>query len=287
MFVTSGVRASKCVAGQSEQELAIAEADLLATLVEAYLTVILTEETVAQVESELTALELQLEEANALYSKSLLPVTQVLETQTRTDTLRADVLNASGEAAIARERLTQLVGIRGFTLQNVAGHFVLLTGTQDADSAARQAIEFDPATDAAAEALIAAQKGVEREKGSWFPEIDFVYNSQFSDVGFDNLTSPPRYTHSYSISMRYPLFEGGAGSARLREWAEFYTAQQQLEAANETPLDAREPLGSIWSQRLNAYRLLVKPLKQQKLILMPLKKPSKQAPRASPMCSWR
>ena len=67
--------------GQSEQELAIAEADLLATLVEAYLTVILTEETVAQVESELTALELQLEEANALYSKSLLPVTQVLETQ--------------------------------------------------------------------------------------------------------------------------------------------------------------------------------------------------------------
>lgn len=248
--------------GQSEQELAIAEADLLATLVEAYLTVILTEETVAQLESELTALELQLEEANALYSKSLLPVTQVLETQTRTDTLRADVLNASGEAAIARERLTQLVGIRGFTLQNVAGHFVLLTGTQDADSAARQAIEFDPATDAAAEALIAARKGVEREKGSWFPEIDFVYNSQFSDVGFDNLTSPPRYTHSYSISMRYPLFEGGAGSARLRgAWAEFYTAQQQLEAAKR---DASGRARAAWvnlestTERVQATRQAVK-----------------------------
>ena len=38
--------------------------------------------------------------------------------------------------------------------------------------------------------------------------------------------------HSYSISMRYPLFEGGGGSARLRgAWAEFYSAQQQLEAA--------------------------------------------------------
>ena len=32
--------------------------------------------------------------------------------------------------------------------------------------------------------------------------------------------------------MRYPLFEGGAGSARLRSaWAEYYSAQQQLEAA--------------------------------------------------------
>ena len=31
--------------------------------------------------------------------------------------------------------------------------------------------------------------------------------------------------------MRYPLFEGGAGAARLRgAWAEFYTAQQELEA---------------------------------------------------------
>jgi len=78
----------------------------------------------------------------------------------------------------------------------------------------------------------AARKGIEREKGSWWPEVDFVYNAQYSDVGFDNLTSPPRNTETYSISMRYPLFEGGAGAARLRgAWAEFYSAQQSLEAA--------------------------------------------------------
>ena len=218
--------------GQSEQELAVVESELLGRVVEGYLTVLLADETVLQVESELSALELQLEEANALYEKSLLPVTQVLETQTRTDTLRADMLNARGQAAIARERLSQLVGIRGLSLRSTADRVALLTGMQDADSAAKLAVEFDPATDAAEEALRAARKGVEREKGTWLPEIDFVYNSQFSDVGFDNLTSPPRYTQSYSISVRYPLFEGGAGSARLRgAWAEFYSAQQRLEAA--------------------------------------------------------
>ena len=73
--------------GQSEEELAVAETELLAEVVQAYLTVLLAEDTVLQVESELSALEQQLEEANALYSKSLLPVTQVLETQTRTDSL--------------------------------------------------------------------------------------------------------------------------------------------------------------------------------------------------------
>ena len=217
--------------GQSEQELAVAETELLSQVVEVYLNALITQESELQVEDELAALELQLDEANALYAKSLLPVTQVLETQTRTDTLRADLALARGKSAIARERLTQLIGIRDLTLRPVTDRFALLSTVRDVDSAAALAIEFDPATEAAQEAVRAAQKGVEREKGSWLPEIDFVYNSQYSDVGFDNLSSPPRHTNSYSISMRYLLFEGGSGSARLRgAWAGFYSAQQQLEA---------------------------------------------------------
>ena len=216
---------------QSEQELAVAETQLLFSVTEAYLTVLLTEESVRQLESELEALERQLEEANVLYERSLLPVTQVLETQTRTDTLRADVVYARGQAAIARERLTQLTGLRDLVLRPTQERVALLTGVGNAEQAASLAVAFDPATQAAQQAVNAARKGVDREKGSWWPEIDFVYNSQYSDVGFDNLTSPPRSSESYSISMRYPLFEGGAGSARLRgAWAEFYSAQQQLEA---------------------------------------------------------
>ena len=216
---------------QSEQELAVAETQLLLRVTEAYLTVLLTEESVLQLESELEALDRQLEEANALYERSLLPLTQVLETQTRADTLRADVIYGRGQAAVARERLTQLTGLRDLLLRPVQERVTLLTGIGDVEQAATLAIAFDPATEAAQQAVNAARKGIDREKGSWWPEVDFVYNSQYSDVGFDNLTSPPRSSESYSISMRYPLFEGGAGSARLRgAWAEFYSAQQQLEA---------------------------------------------------------
>ena len=216
---------------QSEQEVAIAEAELLSRVVRTYLTFVLVKESVNHVESELSALDRQLEEANALYKRSLLPVTQVLETQTRADTLRADLVSVRGQAAIARERLVQLIGTKDLSLRSIADSITLLTEVSDADQAAALAVEFDPSFAAAREGLSAARKGVEREKGSWWPEVDFVYNSQYSDVGFDNLTSPPRSTESYSISMRYPLFEGGAGSARLRgAWAEFYSAQQELEA---------------------------------------------------------
>lgn len=217
---------------QSEQELAVAETELLLSVTQTYLTVLLAEESVQQLESELTALERQLEEANALYERSLLPVTQVLETQTRVDALRADLVNARGQAAIARERLTQLTGLRDIALRPIQDRVALVTAIGNAEEAAVLAVEFDPASAAAQQAVNAARKGIEREKGSWWPEIDFVYSSQYSDVGFDNLTSPPRSSESYSVSMRYPLFEGGAGAARLRgAWAEFYSAQQQLEAA--------------------------------------------------------
>ena len=220
----------KALVDQSTQELAIAETELLSRVVEAYLTVLLTEEDVSQFESELSALEQQLKEANALYAKSLLPVTEVLETQTRTDALRADVLNARGQAAIAFEQLFQLVGFRNFSLQSITNRFALLNSVQDVESAANLAMELDPSIGAAKEALLAARKSIDREKGAWLPEVDFVYNAQYSDVGFDNLTSPPRNTSSLSLSLRYPLFEGGAGKARLRgAWAEFYSAQQRLE----------------------------------------------------------
>jgi outer membrane protein len=56
-----------------------------------------------------------------------------------------------------------------------------------------------------------------------------VFNQQFSDVGFDNLTAPPRNTDSISIAVNYPLSQGGAGAARIRSaWADYYAAKEAL-----------------------------------------------------------
>ena len=247
---------------QTQEELRVAEAELLTVLVEVFLSALLVVEDLAQLESEADALESQLQEAKALYEKSLLPVTQVLETQTRVDTLRADIIESRGNVALSRERLFQLTGDQAVTPLKVLDQIRLSSAVSSAESAAEIAVQFDPAVSAAREAVSAARKGIQREKGSWWPEIDFVYNSQFSDVGFDNLTSPPRSSESYSVSFRYPLFEGGAGSARLRgAWADFYSAQQQLEATK------RESMGrarAAWvnlqtaTERVQATRQAVK-----------------------------
>ena len=222
----------KALVNQSEEELSVAEADLLGQVTSAYLEVLLANQNLEAFGAELTALEAELMQAKALYNKGLIAVTEVLETQTRLEALRADVIQAKGQVAISREALIQRVGIRDIEPVPVVESFLLPQTIGTAESAASLALQFDPASAAQERAVDAARQNISKEKGSWWPEIDFVFNSQYSDVGFDNLTSPPRSSESYSLSFRYPIFEGGAGSARLRgAWAEYYGAQQRLEGA--------------------------------------------------------
>lgn len=215
---------------RSESELAQAEIELLMQVTDAYLTVLNEDNTVRQFQIESEALEKQFEEAQALYSLSLLPLTQVLETQTRSETVKADLIEAEGNAAVARERLTELIGIRDFDLMDIAEGATLAARMLTPEQAVAEALQSSPAVAAARDSAEAAEFGIKREKGSWWPEVSLIFNQQYSDVGFDNLTSPPRTTESVSISVNYPLIQGGAGAARIRgAWAEYYASKEELE----------------------------------------------------------
>lgn len=215
---------------RSESDLAQAEIELLAQVTDAYITVLVADNTVSQFQVESEALEKQLAEAQALYSRALIPLTQVLETQTRSETVKADLIEAEGGAAIARERLTELIGVRDFELMDIAEEVSLTARMVTAEQAVAEALLNSPAVAAAEDSADAAEFGIKREQGSWLPEVSLVLNHQYSDVGFDNLTSPPRTTESVSIAVSYPLVQGGAGSARIRgAWAEFYAAKEELE----------------------------------------------------------
>ena len=112
---------------------------------------------------------------------------------------------------------------------------------------------------AAREGVVAAEFGVKREKGSWWPEVSLIFSHQYSDVGFDNLTAPPRNTESVSIAVNYPLIQGGAGAARIRgAWAEYYVAKEELES---TRREIETQTRSAWV-RLSAANKRVKAAQQ-------------------------
>ena len=87
---------------------AVAEAELLSFLMETFLGVLLADADLEQYETELKALERQLKEAPH-YTSEVFCQSQGVK-QTRTDTLRPDLIMARGNTLIAREELSQLTG---------------------------------------------------------------------------------------------------------------------------------------------------------------------------------
>ena len=229
---------------RSQDELRIAEADLLAQVVAAYLDILLSNAEVALLKAELAAVQTQVLESRALYDKSLLPVTQVLETESRRDALTADLIMAEGKTAVAREALFNFTGLRGGEPVEVNANLALLSRFSSPDEVAGIARASDPAIDAAKTTVSAAEKAVLREKSRWIPDISLSYNYQHADVGFDNLSSPPRDTSTLAIDFRYPIFEGGARFARIRgASAEYQTAVTGLRAQE---LDTEARARSAW-----------------------------------------
>ncbi len=229
----------KYILKQSKEQLAVAEAETLNSLVEAYLNVLVVDADLKQFSAELDAIEMQLTEAEALYEKNLLPVTQVLETQTRADALRADVVKARGDKLIAREELSQLTGQEITDLLEVRENFTLMNRHASAADASREASKRNPLIYAAEAAVEAARASVSREKASRLPKVELTYSFQHSDVGFDNMQVPARDNSTLAVGFSYPLFEGGAGFARLRGATARFRGAETIYQAEVRKTEAR------------------------------------------------
>ena len=218
-----------------EKNLDQAEIELLQAVTDAYLKALVSDATREQVLVELDALKQQLAEASALFEKSLLPLTQLLETQSRTQSIQADLIEAEAGAAVARERLAELIGIREVKLTPLKDDITLPLNFPSVARVVEAAVANSPAISAAEASLAAAKAGIEREKGTWWPTIDLVFSHQYSDVGFDNLTSPPRTSESIQLAINYPLIQGGSGRALIRgAEADYYVAKYELEAVRRS-----------------------------------------------------
>lgn len=245
----------------SKSELAQQELETLLAVADAYLRYLIADARKAQITSEFEALTQQLEEATALQGFSLMPITEVLEIRSRTESVKADVIEATAAVTIAQETLTMLTDAPNIVPMPLIRDFQLPLRVLSPIEAAELANQFSPEIAAARDGVEAARFAVEREKGSWWPDIDLVFSQQYSDVGFDNATAPARTTDTIQLALSYPIFEGGAGSARRRAaWADFYGAQQRLEG---TRRDVESSARSAWirfeaaAERLEAARSAV------------------------------
>lgn len=244
--ISANLRANRLL-DQRESELLDAMGQLSVDVAERYFNVLLADNNVALLEAEQTLAEEQLAETEALYERKLARVTDLLETQARVDTVRTELIRAENEAALAREELAALTGVRSAELAPVAD----ASGLPPVEGAIEQWVERAMAQNALLlskqDAVSAARKAVEEQRGGHLPTVDLVLSYQRSDLGFDNLQTPERDVEYVGVDVNLPLFRGGATRGRMREaWSNYYIAREEEEGAR------REVLRRVRGAWLNA-----------------------------------
>jgi outer membrane protein len=212
-----------------------------------YFDILLADDDVALLESELESVRKQLDEMQARYERKLAPVTEYLEARARADQVQADLIEAENRAALAREELAVLTGRRVEAIAPVRDSVDLPELDRSLAYWVEAAMRDNAELAGRREAIEAAKRGVEEARGAHLPTINFVASAQRSDVGFDNLRSPERDVIYLGVDVNLPLFTGGANSARLREaWSQYYVAREEEEGAR------REVLKRVRGAWLNA-----------------------------------
>lgn len=178
---------------------------------------------------EVTAVNKQLEQSTAMLERQLLPLQEYLELAARRDLLLTRQLEAENNAELSLERFYQLVGSRDVRPRENTQVRVTSGMPGDLEEIIADALQMSPRVEALRQGQEAAKAQIKQTWGGYIPTVNLVANKQYSDVGFDNQTSPARTTTYVGLNFNWSLFEGGGNNARLREsWANYYAAGERL-----------------------------------------------------------
>ena len=184
---------------------------LILRVSEAYFNLLLAEESVTLAESELKAIQRQLDQTQQRFKVGLVSKTDVLEAQAASDQTRVTVAQALNDRAIALENLSIIVGQQISDVKKVQANIPLepmsVTSTEWVDQVLAGSIDFKLAQ------LNQEISGLARdaEKASYWPTIDAVAN--YSNADQINETA----TTNYGLEATWTPFQGGGLRSRIRE----------------------------------------------------------------------
>lgn len=181
--------------------------------------------------AERRATQKNLDRVNALYSRQMAMVTDVLDLKARVDALAAQEVEARNQVRLSREALSELVGRPvNERLSRIREDVELQVPTGTLESWTERALTASPALKAQRSGVSAANAALREANGAHYPSLSLGLSAQRSDVGYDNTLAPETDTYVATLGVQIPLYSGGSTSARVRAlYNDQMTAEQQLE----------------------------------------------------------
>lgn len=226
----------------ADQQLRLAEQDLLLRVAKSYFDVLQSQDALAAMTAQRDAFAQQLAQAKKAFEVGLSSITELNEAQARNDLGTAQEIGARNDLEVKRRTLEKLIGRELPPLSAVdpeAGVNIL------SDSLCERLVERAPTDSlqvAAGEtAEQVARLEIDRQHASRAPTVDLVLNAnERNSTAYVSPGNSRNYTAGLEIQI--PVFQGGAIDSRTREAAANLerSRQELLNARAQARLDARQ-----------------------------------------------
>jgi outer membrane protein len=231
-------QSGKEVTKQAEATFASNQQNLIVRAVEAYLLVLRAQDNLSASQAQERAFERQLEQTQQRFEVGLIAITDVYEAQAARDLSQVERIVDENNVSVALERLSVLTGQRHSNLNILQEDFEI----RPPDPIDRSAwVDFALANNFGLQATKyreeAARQNAKANKMEHAPKVMGGYNYSDFDTDGDlkvtpntGITSPPdssREEHQWEVSVRLPLYSGGAISANRRRSAQEFNAARE------------------------------------------------------------
>ncbi|MFZ2450154.1 MAG: hypothetical protein CTY16_17610 [Methylobacter sp.] len=202
---------------QYEENLLAAHQQLIADLIERYVTALKAKDKSEIIAAELASTEKQLARVDAMHQRQLAMVTDLYELQARTETLRTNLIDSDNDARIALEKLRELTGDAVTSIQPARLDSVQLPPEGNIDFWVKQAGQINPELQGLRHALESARQSINAYRAGHLPRIELQLSGTYSDTVYNNQTTSPYDIGTAAVQAVVPIYEGGITSAKVRE----------------------------------------------------------------------
>lgn len=202
---------------QYEENLLAAHQQLIADLIERYVTALKAKDKNEIIAAELASTEKQLARVDAMHQRQLAMVTDLYELQARTETLRTNLIDSDNDARIALEKLRELTGDAVTAIQPARLDGVQLPPEGNIDLWVKQAGQINPELQGLRHAVESARQSINAYRAGHLPRIELQLSGTYSDTVYNNQTTSPYDIGTAAVQAVVPIYEGGITSAKVRE----------------------------------------------------------------------
>jgi len=229
-------------AALADQQLRLAEQDLLLRTAKAYFDVLQAQEALAAMTAQRDAFAQQLAQSRRSFDVGLSSITDLNESQARNDLGLAQEIGARNDLEVKRRTLEKLIGreIPPLAAVDPAANIDIL-GESQAERLVERAPTDSLQVAAGETSEQVAKLEIDRQQASRMPTVDLVLNAnERNSTAYVSPGNSRNYTAG--LELQIPIFQGGAVDSRTREAvANLERARQELlNARAQARLDARQ-----------------------------------------------